>query len=1819
MLLLAALALRLIIAYVLLPKSGFESDLGTFTAWALRMVDVGPSGFYAEPGLSDYPPAYMYVLWLIGSVGKILGAADGTGVSTTTALLKIPPILADIACGWLLYVVTLRWFADRPRATTLALAAAALYLFNPVTWYDSAIWGQVDAFGALFSLATVALLIDGHAEGATAMAVVAALAKPQYGVVLVPIVAVVLLRRHLLLPGSGPLVHDGPRWYRAWCDRETGIWRLISSAAVGASVLFLVIAPFGMDLGRLLIQYGKAAGTYPYLTVNALNPWALVGAGDQPPMAEAGFGRWPPDTVALLGPVPGVVVGTAILVFGFVIGLALLVRRGDRAAILLAVAYLCLAFFVLPTRVHERYLLPIFAFLPLLAVLDRRYLVATIALSLAAFIGLHGVLSAPFWSTPNIEDFFFGPAFRSYPVLLLSIVLTTSVFLFLLWRVLRATAEPEGPLILHPWLENAQPTAAGAASIAVAAGSTAGDPGTPATATDTGALGAVTEAPWLEEVRPRPQRPVSAAPPGAEVAEPLDIEPGILAGPASMVRRQLGTRLLRRDRSAELTGERPGRIDRLDVAVALLLLVAALTLRGWRVEEPYDMYFDEVYHARTATEFLQDWRYGEPPTQIYEYTHPHLAKYLMAVGIVAFGDDRVSATSELGFAPRDATIEGRWDGIGTRSGRAGDRLYVSGEGSVRVYDLAHRAPVTEIALEGGAQPGALAVDAVEHRLLIADQAGGLWAFETQALDDVRAGDDPASIAPAYRLAELGAPARTMIVDASGERLTAVLEGDRVVTIDLTDGTRLSEATVPGAADLAATTGGQRLDVDLADVTDPGTLADALASVLGDDAARIRTLLVGAEGTVTVVGTLNADQAINVQDEIDAGELTGARITTGDLVAVAASEGLVLLDAAALTPVDVIASQTPVTAVVRVEGPAEPTLYATTGSRLIRVEVKKDQSPNQVGDVWMPAPVRDLVYDRATQLIHVLGDAADGGGPTVYVVEPHANVVFADVRLGDEPVAWALDADAERPTQDREQLLAISSSGTMSAVETGQHAFSWRFPGVILGALTAALLYLLARVLFRRREVGIAVALLVLVDGMMFAQSRIAMNDVYTGVFIVAAYLIFALVWLGTWRGWSALVVAMPLIGVCLGLALAAKWVGLYAIGGIVLLILLRSAVGRVLALSGMVVMTGLLGWLAVSSPSSSSTDAVGLLVTTVLVGLATAIGLRLARAGTVVIVAGASFMAASAAVLLIMPGNSVFLAIMIGLTVLLAVVMVVRPIRCSLDEARFAIATPAALGILGTLAAILGGSRLPTEGILTATSLLALSLGLVVTSVLVYAAFALGGARGYGPLAAPSSAEGSTFPAPATDPAGQPIEAPSPPPDGWLRPGWRLGLPWLWVLACVAIIPVVVYVVSYWPWVELGNVWFAGFPADHTGTDTFLDLQMRMYDYHNNLRATHAASSPWWAWPFDFKPVWFYLGNLAEGWTALTYDAGNLVLFWLSVPAMAWTAAMAWRRRSLPLALILIGFACQWLPWARIDRATFQYHYYTGLPFVILALAYFLAELWHGPSARTWLLARLAAAGALVAVPLLWLLRVPLCAISGVAQVNPGSQACGYVSEAFVLTDRMAVSLVIILVGILVLLWQARTLGLRRRRSEIEGAPEGRPPAGSLWLLVTAVTTGVAVAIVQTRFPETPLITAPIGDLGPYLGAILLGIPLAVVGWIVLGARDSRRFVIGAFGAMAIWFVVFQPDIAALPVPTGVARLFQTLPLSTYNYDFQFAVNTAKATTTSVVSVESLALTAMVAFIAGAAMYAVRTWRLAVPDVPAADEDHPPPMEHGAP
>ena len=127
------------------------------------------------------------------------------------------------------------------------------------------------------------------------------------------------------------------------------------------------------------------------------------------------------------------------------------------------------------------------------------------------------------------------------------------------------------------------------------------------------------------------------------------------SGHASRTRRSAPTAARRSSRRAR----RPPRSSRRS-GCSCVLAVSLLTVRMWRLDEPYQMHFDEVYHPRTATEFLQDWRYGLSH-DIYEWTHPHLAKYAMALGLVAFGEDGSAPTSQLGVPVVDATIEPRRD------------------------------------------------------------------------------------------------------------------------------------------------------------------------------------------------------------------------------------------------------------------------------------------------------------------------------------------------------------------------------------------------------------------------------------------------------------------------------------------------------------------------------------------------------------------------------------------------------------------------------------------------------------------------------------------------------------------------------------------------------------------------------------------------------------------------------------------------------------------------------------------------------------------------------------------------------------------------------------------------------------------------------------------------------------------------------------------------------------------------------------------------------------------------------------------------------
>jgi hypothetical protein len=1761
------LVFRLIIAQLNLG-SGFGSDRVSFQGWAADLASNGLGGFYTRPGFHDYTPGYLYVLAAIGTVGRALGGIGD--------LIKIPPILADVAIGWLVWSMV-RELGGGRRA---ALIGAALAVVNPASWYDSVIWAQVDSFGVVFLLLGVRELWRDRPERAAIYTVIAALFKPQLAI-LGPIVAVVTIRRALwpaapsaAVGDAAPAAMDGAPGplarLRAW-ERRTGRpIRIVTAAIAGLLTAVVLCFPFGLSViepgtkGQLLRsglieQVFKTAGGYPYASVNAYNPWALATVGN----AGVVNGTWACDTLILnpapgfvscpeavmIGPLPAIVVGALLLAAAFVAVCLIVAWRPTPLTILTGVTVLAIAFFILPTRVHERYLFPFVAVGAVLAAVSVRWRIAYAVLSLTTFLNMYAILTLPFYRNPRITDVLgIAEGIRSHTgVILIALAgLAAALWAFAqlrpaaAWALEDELAASADDGALDGLDGRVEPGAVddrwaglpARAAVEVAGGGRGPDP-------------APFGAPWAAE----PARRRAAFPTWTEPASFAEL------GPIGWFRSRLDQRPVRADRSRALESEPPGRLDKLDLWILVVLIAAILGIRMFRLSEPYQMHFDEVYHARTATEFLQGWRYGIDH-DVYEWTHPHLAKYAMAGGLVAWGDDRVTSTADLGVPVRDALVEPRSEDPDPPNGRLGDRLDLVTGTELRSYDLATRHLLATVPIPGAA---ALALDATGNQLFIGGSDGAIWTFDLAALDALRGSGAAEATPEARAFGDVEGSVTRLFVPDDGSAIIVVTSDDQVRTLDPSTAELRGTAQLEGVADVGPAGTAPTITAAPDAVDDPKAVAATIAGLVGGSAATYEERLKGTADRLVIAGIADSATRTKVDAAIKDGRLAGLAVESLPRVAVADAAGLDILDPSSgvVTETVDLGGAARGLALTTVEDAKlyvsiDPDAVDPAHGRIAIVAVGGDQAkdgPSLVQTFKMPGTVSRVVYDDATQMVHVLGRTTDRSAATIYVVEPHGKAVYADARLPFEPAAWAVDVNRPYPTDDRQQILAFNPDGQVAAVDIGKHEFAWRLPGVLAGVAMAAFLYLLARILFRRRTVALFVAVLCAVDGMFFVQSRIGMNDAYVGLGIVAAYTIFAALWTGAWRRRGAFWIGMPVIGAFLGLALASKWVALYAILGMGFLVLVRSALGRLLAIVALIAMTAILGYLAINVP------------------------------------AGTGF------------GNLPFVAIMVGLTVVAVVVNVLHPIAWSLDEIRFAIGGPVVLGGLVALAAI-GLNKAAASVRLGPVTVTPLEVAATVAALglVAWAAFAGAAKLGFGPLA----------PAPAPDEPAALLPPPAPPPAmAWLRPGAQLGLPLAWMIGCLVVLPVAIYIASYIPWAMIDNhVLFAGWPAGHTG-QTLVDLTFGpngMYAYHNNLATPHAASSPWWAWLFDLKPVWFYQEGFAGNTTAAIYDAGNIVIWWLGLPALGFAAWQAYARRSLPLALIAIGFAFQWVAWARIDRAAFQYHYYTSLPFLVLALAYFLAELWHGPSWRTWLLARLAAAVAILGPAIFWVLDRPLCGFVNVDKAYPNSQACPPIIPQFLLTTQTAALAAIVGVSVLVVIRLFGRLGDDSLSADRDVVVAGRPISGSTvtlaWLGLTALVAIGASWFAQTRIGDQPLITLNRIPVEPV--AIVLALPAVLIAAFVATARDARRFVVGAIVAIVGWFVVVYPNFSALPLPTAIANVYQGV-LPTYLYAFQFPINNvASKAKIELFGPVPLLLAASVVFLSVVVAYSAWVWRLAL-------------------
>ncbi len=309
------LAVSLGVRLALFHIPGYRTDQGTFIAWYNYAAENGLGGFYDPPNWSDYPPFNAYIFWLFGKIAMV------TGSEPSQFLLKIPQNIFDLGTAVLIFL-----FLRRSYSPKVALGVTALYAFNPATIFNLAVWGQMDSVYTFFLVATIITLLDRRYEVCGCLFALGVLTKPQTAILL-PVVAWVMLK-------------DGG-WRRA-----------LFSAGVFWATVFLVILPFRWESPFVFLGERYAGYfVYPYTSLNAYNFWALVGF-------------WQPDDVVVGGLTLQMWGLVAFIVFAVIVMWHFRKRYGSGSAIF-AAFLLVFGFFMLMTRMHERYLFPVLAMLAL--------------------------------------------------------------------------------------------------------------------------------------------------------------------------------------------------------------------------------------------------------------------------------------------------------------------------------------------------------------------------------------------------------------------------------------------------------------------------------------------------------------------------------------------------------------------------------------------------------------------------------------------------------------------------------------------------------------------------------------------------------------------------------------------------------------------------------------------------------------------------------------------------------------------------------------------------------------------------------------------------------------------------------------------------------------------------------------------------------------------------------------------------------------------------------------------------------------------------------------------------------------------------------------------------------------------------------------------------------------------------------------------------------------------------------------------------------------------------------------------------------------
>lgn len=344
---------------------GFETDMSCFMYWAQDVFQNGFSNFYRPDVFTDYPPGYIYILYVIGGILKLLGM---TSVTTGAAVvLKLPAIICDLLISYVVYKVARKYTKH-----SYALLFAAAYAFNPAVILNSCTWGQVDSVFTLFVVLMCYFVTEKKLPAAYFVFAAGILIKPQ-SLIFTPVLIYGIIDQVFL--------------------NDFSVKKMLKELGIGLlAIAALVLAALPYGLPNVLKQYVETLGQYEYASVNAYNLWALLGknwTGQNEMFMFMPYKMW----------------GTVFIVLTVIVSAYFCIRNKEKESkYYLSGAFIVTTVFMLAVRMHERYIYPALALLLITAAVKRKYkyVLAFAFISVVHFLNAFHVL---FYYDPKTYDF----------------------------------------------------------------------------------------------------------------------------------------------------------------------------------------------------------------------------------------------------------------------------------------------------------------------------------------------------------------------------------------------------------------------------------------------------------------------------------------------------------------------------------------------------------------------------------------------------------------------------------------------------------------------------------------------------------------------------------------------------------------------------------------------------------------------------------------------------------------------------------------------------------------------------------------------------------------------------------------------------------------------------------------------------------------------------------------------------------------------------------------------------------------------------------------------------------------------------------------------------------------------------------------------------------------------------------------------------------------------------------------------------------------------------------------------------------------------